>query len=431
MDFKNPGISAARQNLRLLVYIRYIALGGQMVVLGAFSRFYHPESIVLLTWLIAIFFLIVVITHWRAHWHRPIPESEFCLHLLVDMLALTVLLYFSGGATNPFVSYFLVPISIAAITLPKLMTLAVALVAISAYSMLLFLYVPLPAFSPHAAHAASGMNLHFSGMWVNFLLSAVIITYFVVRMADALRAQERELKARQEEQMQNEQLIAIATVAAGAAHELGTPLNTIKLLAEDLLDTSDTKTRTDLATINEQIDICQRTLRSLTGLAGDMAKPVAAADVREYIGDLLDSWQLIRPDAFARIQVSEDAPQILAKFHPAIRQALQNLLNNAADASPERIDIDISWNRELLHMRIRDYGEGMSPAEAEKIGRTVTSSKPGGLGLGLYLTSSSLNRHGGRVGLANAADGGLITSVELSLVEENDYHPGEAQEVAK
>ena len=408
-------ISAARQNLRRLANIRYIALGGQILALYYFTQVYPlglPMGII--TVLVIAFASLNMLTQWRSHWATTISEKEFGAHLLVDIGSLTVLLYFSGGATNPFISYYLVPISIAAISLPMAMTWAITGLSVLAYSILLIYYQPFTQLAPH--HGNTGFNLHIIGMWINFALSAGLITYFVVRMAAALRTQEAELSAQKEEQMQDEQLLAIATLAAGAAHELGTPLNTMKLLIDNLAEeVSDPGQRQDITTLNQQIARCRETLQSLVNAASIIEEGSSPTSVEVYVDNLLDNWMLIRPDVDPEISIAANSPAINACFHPVIQQSLLNLLNNAADASPAQLEITIHWDTTSLYIDIRDYGPGLSPEQIEKMGKPIPSNKPGGLGLGLFLTHSSLNRHGGRVSLLNADGGGLLTAVVLPL----------------
>ncbi len=408
-------ISAARQNLRRLTNIRHIALGGQIFALYYFTQIY-PLGLPIgtISTLIIGFATINLLTQWRSHWSKTISEMEFGAHLLVDISALTVLLYFSGGATNPFISYYLVPISIAAISLPMAMTWAITALSILAYSALLVYYQPFTQLPTH--HGNAGFNLHITGMWINFAISAGLITYFVVRMAAALRMQEAELNTQREEQMQDEQLLAIATLAAGAAHELGTPLNTMKLLIDNLAEElTDPEQQQDVATLNQQIARCRKTLQSLVNAASIIEEGSNPVSVATYIDALLDNWLLIRPDVKPKINIASNSPRINACFHPVVQQSLLNLLNNAAEASPEQVEVTVHWDERCLYIDIRDYGPGISPEQIEKMGRPISSNKPGGLGLGLFLTHSSLNRHGGQVSLLNADGSGLLTSVALPL----------------
>lgn len=427
----STNISAARQNLRRLTTIRYIALAGQVLSLFFFSQIYPLGlPIITITCLVIFFFAITLLTHWRSYLSTAISENEFCAHLLVDIFALTAVMYFSGGATNPFISYYLVPISIAAITLPAVMTWSLAGVSLAAYSSLVFFNQPIESLAPHSAHGSANTalgtlhagNLHILGMWINFALSAGLITYFVVRMADALRRQEVELGAQKEEQMQNEQLLAIATQAASAAHELGTPLNTMKLIIDDFENgqLNDAQLK-DVRTLNQQIQRCHKTLQNLIRAASVVEEAEAPMSVSTYLTDLIDNWQLIRPDVHPQLTLGKNCPAISACFHPVIQQSIQNLLNNAADASPQQIEINIWWDYHALHLAIRDYGPGISPEQAEKLGRPTVSNKPGGLGIGLFLSHNSLNRHGGQVSLSNVADGGLLTSVILPLRNVQDW----------
>ncbi len=420
MTRQSTQVAAARANLRQLSYIRYIAICAQALTLFVFSQVY-PLGLPFhtLSSMVAAFTFIAIATHWRTYLPRTISNGEFFSHLLIDIFALSSLVYFSGGASNPFISYYLVPVSIAAITLPGTMTWAVTLVSLGAYSLLVFFYHPIGGLAPHGGHtigAGISSNLHILGMWVNFGLSAGLITYFVVRMAATLRQQEAELSAQKEEQMQNEQLLAIATQAASAAHELGTPLNTIKLLIDDLRTTTLSPDQLrDVSTVDKQVRRCHETLQNLVKAANSEGQTTELVPVADYVATLLDNWRLIRPEINPCIDVAENCPDIRARFHPVLRQSLQNLLNNAADASPDYVAVNIDWDNTSLHFEICDRGPGITPEQAEKLGTPRASKKPGGLGIGLFLSHNSLNRHGGQVSLTNAIEGGLITAVNLPL----------------
>lgn len=144
----------------------------------------------------------------------------------------STLLYYSGGSTNPFVSYYLVPLTIAAATLPWIYSMVLSGLALTGYTLLLIWYHPLHLQA--VQHEAMLINLHLFGMWLNFALSAAFITFFVVKMSEALRWQAHMQAERREESMRDQQLLAVATQAAGAAHELGTPLATMSVLLNEL-----------------------------------------------------------------------------------------------------------------------------------------------------------------------------------------------------
>ena len=168
-------------------------------------------------------------TAWRLRQDVPATQMEFLAHLLADLTAYAVLLYFSGGATNPFVSLMLVPVVIAAISLRPRWTWLLAATASAYYAGLLFVYQPLAVADPLAAY-----GMHLAGMWFNFLLSAALIAFFVARMHAALRTRERALAELREKQLRDERIVALGTQAALAAHELATPLATLQTTAHDL-----------------------------------------------------------------------------------------------------------------------------------------------------------------------------------------------------
>ncbi len=418
-------ISAARQNLRQLSIIRNIALGGQLFALLFFSQIQDIGlPVTTLSIVLALYGLVIVTTWWRSFQSPAITELEFFSHLLIDILFFTALLYFSGGASNPFVSYYLVPISIAATTLPLRYTWSIALLSLGAYSWLLVNYLPIPALSPaleQGDHHDSSNNLHILGMWCNFVVSALLITYFVTRMASTLKEQEIKLAQQREDQLRDEQVIGIGTLAAGTAHELGTPLNTMKILVDEMRDEiQDEKSDfdEDLSILQQQIEQCRTTLKQLVVTAEASTDGLEIKPIREYFGKLLERWQVMRPKIQANIHYSDNLPEGNTCFHSTIAQSLTNLLNNAADASPERIEVALSWDTKIVELSIRDYGEGITPKQRETLGKPFNSEKPDGMGLGLFLTQASINRYGGEVTIRPASGRGTLTQVLLPLTND-------------
>jgi len=162
-----------------------------------------------------------------------------------------------------------VPICICAATLSGTYTIAIASLSVLSYSLLLFFHIQLPVLSPHHHQADHSLNLHVIGMWLNFFISACLITYFIVKMAGDLRAQEAQLNRWREDQLRDEQVIAVATLAAGTAHELGTPLSTMKLLLSELRsEYKELKPlQADLELLQQQVSQCANTLRELVATA--------------------------------------------------------------------------------------------------------------------------------------------------------------------
>jgi two-component system sensor histidine kinase RegB len=370
--------------------------------------------------LIALVILTTVnlLTFSRLRQQLPVTDVEFFIQLLIDLACLSAVFYFSGGANNPFVSYFLVPICISAATLSSRYTLSITTLSIISYSVLLFFNIPLPALAPHQHHGENTLNLHVLGMWLNFFISAGLITYFVVKMARDLRQQEARLNRWREDQLRDEQVMAVATLAAGTAHELGTPLSSIKLLLNELRDEyySNAALQKDLTLLQDQVAHCSTILRNLIATAEQTKDGQTAKEpIESYCKTLLENWQLMRPDVVAQIHLASSNVAIECQFHPTIAQAILNLLNNAADASPAQIQIDIRCDTQQLYWTITDEGPGITEEIQSRLGKTFVSTKNKGMGIGLLLTQATINRYGGEVRLYNRAVRGAITELVLPL----------------
>ncbi|WP_461481054.1 ATP-binding protein [Porticoccus sp.] len=409
--------SAARHNLRQLSIIRNIALGGQLLALLFFSQIQDIGlPVLVLGAILALYALVIATTWWRTFRYPAITEMEFFCHLLVDIAFFTALLFFSGGAANPFVSYYLVPISIAAATLPLRYTWTITLLSLAAYSWLLGNNLSIPALSPGHHHGESN-NLHILGMWCNFAVSAGLITYFVTRMASTLKWQEEQLANQREDQLRDEQLLAIGSLAAGTAHELGTPLNTMKILVDEMV-AEQSASGEDLNILQQQLEQCRTTLKQLVATAEGGAGSLEQGSLRAYFDKLFERWQVMRPRVQAHIRYGEKLTDHPVQFHPTVAQSLTSLLNNAADVSPERVDVEVGWDERMVELCIRDSGHGIAPQLQGRLGQPFQSSKPDGMGLGLFLTQATLNRYGGTVSIEPGAEGGTLTRVLLPLRSE-------------
>ena len=241
--------------------------------------------------------LFSLTTLWRLRQDIPATQMEFLSHLLADLTAFAVLVFFSGGATNPFVSLMLVPVVIAAVSLRPRWVWLLAAVAGGYYAVLLFVYQPLAIADPVAAY-----GMHLGGMWFNFLISAALIAFFVTRMHAALRARDRELADLRERQLRDERIVALGTQAALAAHELATPLATIQTTAHELAAefANDPEIGEDCRLLEKQAQACKAILTRLAERARD-AVP-AAQPLDAWLAALVEHWQVLRPDA--RIEVS-------------------------------------------------------------------------------------------------------------------------------
>ncbi len=407
----------AMQNLRRLSLIRAVALLGQATALLYFSLI-KPLGLPVLAigTVLGIYSAVTAATWVRSRKPVPIVANEFFIHLLVDIVFFSALLYLSGGASNPFISYYLVPISIAAITLPRRLIAVTVLAALLCYSLLLNNHVAISALAPlttnHGVHSGAG-SLHVLGMWANFLISAMIISYFISRMAQTLRLQQQRIAEQREAQLRDEQLLAIGTLAAGTAHELGTPLNTMAIICDEMV-ASQIKPSRELHLLQTQIDLCKKTLRQLLSTAEQsQSNQPQPQQLNAYFSTIIERWQLMRPSLKASIEIA-NKPQSAA-FDPTVAQSILNLLNNAADASPDCVEVTVDWDEHQAKINIRDYGAGLKPADLDNLGRAFITDKEDGLGLGLFLSQASLSRFGGEVSMQSAKGGGTVTEITLPL----------------
>ncbi|MEH6551309.1 MAG: ATP-binding protein [Pseudomonadales bacterium] len=411
-------LAAMAANVQTLSIVRLIVIAAIVIAMFLANAAHIAIANIPLAYTLLGWLSITLVNRWRLQQTWPVTEQEFLLHIMIDVLAISLLLYFSGGATNPFVSYFLVPLTIASATLPWRYTWLVAVTCLTGYSLLLFYYVPLPSYSP--SHHDAGPNSHILGMWANFFLSSLLITYFVVKMANSLRRQEHQLSVLREEDLRSQQIMAVATLAAGTAHELGTPLNTMDVLIDELKNDADPldPMYQDLDILDQQLRSCRSILNRLVNTAeinpSIQARPIA---VSLFIDKLTERWQVLRPQVSFNLRISDDQSEPNLPADPALEQALINLLNNAADACPDNIDITLSWSSTRCTLLIRDHGPGISMELAEKLGKPFITTKGKGMGLGLFLSHAILNRHKGTVRLYPADGGGTITEVMIPLPE--------------
>lgn len=440
---------AASGILRRLVALRRISVLAQgLVLLLAVAWLKIPLVVgpmIAVTVTLALFNLY---TQWRLQQERPAGDDELLAQLLVDVAALGVLLYFAGGSANPFVSLFLVPITIAATALPARHAWFMAGATTLAYTFLMFWNLPLPppqgemaeldmllarasGVAPEHAGHASGFALHVLGMWLNFVVSAVVVALFLTRMAAALKVREKELATAREAALRNEQILALGTLAAGAAHKLGTPLATMAVVLREteLTHGGNPELREDLALLRTQVDECKKILSQTLASAGQARDDTSAQlPLDAYLERLLEEWQLIRPRVTIQAVLDGTRPAPSVATDRTLEQALLNLLDNAADASPEGLEFLAQWDQSRLTINILDRGPGIDRDVAARIGEAFFSTKQssaeslrgtngtsGGLGIGFFLSNATLERFGGRVELTPREAGGTCTRVTLPL----------------
>ncbi len=419
-DAHHPMVHSHRAlNLRRLVWLRTIAIPGAAVALLAAGRFYNlPIRVAPLLTIILVLALVNFWTWRRLQTAGVIPNGEFFTQMLIDVTALTGILYYSGGATNPFAYMFLIPLAISATVLPRRYTWPMAAITAAAYSFLLFYRVPLPPFSQ--PDGGPTFAVHVVGMWLGFVLSAGLIAQFVVSMGETLREQERTLSEARERALRDERIVAVATVAAGAAHELSTPLATMALVTTELTEEYPSERypelHANLQLLKGQIRKCKDSLSVISAAAGadraDAARPVR---VDAFIRHAVAEVRRLRPGAVINVDIRGERPGPDVIVERTLTQALLNVLHNAVDASPADVRVICAWNSERVRIDVQDRGPGISLKSLKPGGTPGKSTKDSGLGLGLFLTHTALSHMGGDISFGEAPGGGAQVTVDLPL----------------
>lgn len=421
-------LNATRLNMQRLIMLRGLVMLVLSLVIISLRQAAVPLPVLPLGLAIGALGLFSLIAWWRLkhtkQTQQAISQLELLLQLLGDMLALSVLFYFSGGYSNPFIWMFLLPITVAAVALRAAYAWLIASLCIGSYTLLMFFHVPLSHLHLHAQLADQDsvqLDIHLLGMWIGFVVSSVIVAIFIARIGQSLRDHDKTIAAVREQALESERMLALGTLATSAAHELGTPLATMAVVAKELSrDYADQAALLQQLTLmQKQIARCKEILSSITRNAGlARAEAGSGLPLNDFIHEALQRWRDTRPATELVVHLAELGATPVVSRDRTLTQALLNLLDNAADQSPARISFDAQWTDKLLTLHIRDFGKGLSAETQQKIGTPFFSSKATeGMGLGVYLTQTTLARYDGELSYHNHAEGGVLTTVKLPLAK--------------
>jgi len=391
-------------------------------------------------------------TSMRLETDDPVTEPEIFTQISIDVFAIAVLLYLTGGASNPITWVFLLPLIITAIMLPQAYAWYMVILTTSLYTMLIAFNIPLPSIEPHMPDPApllhsdienyqmlkhahimndkSYFSLHMFGMWFGFVFSAGLVAFFVVELAKTLRDQERSLAEARENALRDERVIALGTLAASAAHDMGTPLGTIAIVAHELEQEYPSHRYPDLfekmLIMQQQINRCKEALSVMSASAGEMrAESGGVILLTDYIDDVIKQWRTHKPGVKLNFIIDPNvATEAKIIAERTLTHSIINILNNAAEASPTELGIEFhaTWDLDYITIKIRDFGPGFPPELVEFAGKQPVVSKKRGLGVGLFLTYSTINRLGGKINLYNCDSGGACVEITLPLLNTETYN---------
>lgn len=402
---------APRALLRKLFWLRWYGLAAQASVILVTRLTLHIQLPWHDLWPILLLSLCInLFTGYRLQRNWPVTALECWLQLTLDALILTLLLYFCGGASNPFVSLYLLPVIIAATSLPLHFAWMLALFGIAAYSWLLHQYVPLVL--PAGSHL---LSLHLLGMWMNFMASALLMTYFIGDLTKLLRQRDHDIARLREQNLRHEQIIAIASLAAGAAHELSTPLSTMSLLTESLQEDCPANANDSLTVLRQQIRICKQILTRLTQQGAARVDQLHPEPIDQFLPAMLEAWQLMRPHIQYQLHGLNRLPCPHIMVSDTLQQALISFCNNAADASPAPVELNIEWDRSHVDIHILDHGTGIPPNAPVGQAFFTTKKEQGGTGIGVMLANVGIEQLGGTVRMQSRQGLGTQVSVRLPI----------------
>ncbi len=438
----DPSIERIKINLGWLLRLRWAAAFGQVLTIVVASVWYEAElPLVELMLIVALEFLSNAVFAWwfqrqlrRETWEQNYVWGERLLSgvMLLDILLLSSLLYLTGGAENPFSIFYLINLSLGAVVLRPYGALLMATVSAICFTLLVIYGQPLPALDrnmpiPLALGAGDvSLNVQMQGLWVSLVGASMFIVYFITRVTTALGRREEELTLAEKRRAQAEKLEALATLAAGAAHELASPLSTIAVVARELevelqRDGAAVHAVQDAQLIRREVTRCRGILDLMASDAGESTgEEIVELTVEELIAQMMDGL----PDA-SRIEtemVGDSQASTLIVPRHALVQSLRGLVRNALDASPSdgHVELRTTEDGTRLEFEIRDRGTGMSAEVLDRAGEPFfTTKEPGqGMGLGLFLTRKVIERLDGSLKLVSHPGKGTTAIVSLPLAAE-------------
>ena len=352
--------------------------------------------------------------------HRRAAEVrnvELFAALLFDVGALTTQLYLSGGATNPFISLYLLQIALAAVLLERWSTWV--LVALASLCFIGLMGVHRPLALPISLDDGVP-RLHIQGVFVCFLIAAGLLVLFIQRISRNLRVRDEHLADLRQRAVEEDHIVRMGLLASGAAHELGTPLSTLSVILNDWRRMPVFKAQPELiqeiGEMQGQLDRCKTIVSGILMSSGETrAENPGRTSVRRFVDELVAQWQSHR--APARLDyVNAFAPDAAIVSDPALKQVIGNIFDNALEASPDHVSVRIERREDELAIVVEDEGPGFVPEILASLGKPYRSTKgrPGG-GLGLFLVSNIMRKLGGRLTARNRDGGGACVTVTLPL----------------
>lgn len=399
-----------------LVALRWGAVIGQalaLIIVSQILGFDYPLLACSLAVMASVIVNIVVTL--KLPLDRRVSDFEAYMQLGFDLWQLAGLLWLTGGITNPFSILFLAPVVTAATTLSRWVVLALGVMAFTLSFGLVFYHLPLPWSPAGSFDLPLVLKL---GIWMAILVGATFTSFYAWRATHESRRMSFALAATEAMLAHEQKLSALGGLAAAAAHELGTPLATIQVVAKEMSREVEPNTplSEDAALILSQAQRCRDILEQLSrrGDEGDIIHDALS------IEDLLEeaAEPFINRDKDIIISCEGDGADPVLKRRPELLYALKNYIDNAVDFAETRVDLSANWDQETLTILVDDDGKGFDPALKDRLGQPYASTRhraktAGGLGLGVFISGRLMKRMGGKVSYQTSPLGGARILTEL------------------
>lgn len=346
--------------------------------------------------------------------YRP-PQRPWAisLSLLADLLLMGLWLHFTGGYTNPLTSLLLLPLAMAVILVPMGQSLLLAAASVLTYGGLMSWYAPVIVRHHDGAYLE---RLHLEGMWIAFVLTAIVLLLVVGSLVTRFRDLQITLARAREERLRDEQIIALGLSAATAAHRIGTPLNTMTLLINEMRHEPRAQPLADdIQLLEDQVRVCTDHLRQLSASAALVeASDLESISLERWLARLRESATLLWPAS--GLGWIESVPPVRVSVDATLDQAVLNILANALRASPDYVRVSARQSCGQVALEIEDHGDGLQERVEKRPGEEVIASESG-LGIGLFLSNATIQRLGGEL-RARVADSGTTMTILLPELDD-------------
>lgn len=422
---QKAGAKTELHGISWLLRVRWVAAVGQLLVFGIAQQILEHSldflPVIIVSLLIISSNLLLAQPRMQSYAPQRVILASI---LLLDVILLTALLAAYGGHTNPFSVVYIVHVILAALLLGSAWSWAISVICSAMYFLLFFYYLPVPELSMHHHGAGGQFSLHLQGMLISFVLTASLVSWFFQHMRKEIDRREYEIE---KQRAIEDRLAAVTALAATAAHEMGTPLGSMRLIVDDIQSSLSsvgpnfiTKVQADLAVLSNELDRCAHSLRQLVHSSGEHLGEMPSYFI---LGEIIQEvTKTLSVESEIEIDYTEEL-EIIQAYLPreALTHVLYSLVKNAAEATRHNpqgiVTVSTLLSAETFTITIADNGDGITQEDLAHLGEPFfsTKSRNGGMGLGVFLAKLFAKRLGGSLSIESTVKVGTSVKIILPL----------------